>query len=243
MSTPFPGMDPYLELRPRYRVAIEQYSYLPDSSSGEEEIGYPDVLAIASRQNEPPPASSTDSSSMALAGAVVVSPLVGELPMPTEIVQRYLEVRTVKTREVVTVMEILSPANKTSKAGREQYNRKRLKILKSMTNLVEIDLLRVGKPLPMKVAGQSNYRIVISRSWQRPRADVYLFSIREPIPDFSIPLRQGEPEPTLPLNKLLHELYDQANYDLTIDYQDPPEPQLLDEDAEWAKKLLSQNQS
>lgn len=55
---------------------------------------------------------------------------------------------------------------------------------------------------------RSDYRIAISRSWQRPRADLYLFSVRQPIPSFLVPLRPGEQEPVLPLNRILHDLYD-----------------------------------
>ena len=99
--------------------------------------------------------------------------------------------------------------------------------------------MRVGHPLPMMVSGQSSYRIVISRSQHRPQADIYLFGIRESIPGVPIPLRPDEAELTLPLNKILHNIYDQGAYDLAIDYQHPPEPQLLDEDAEWAKQLVT----
>jgi len=143
------------------------------------------------------------------------------------------------------LIEILSPTNKESKDGRLQYERKRRKVLASATSLVEIDLLRGGKPFAMKVLGQSSaktsdYRIVISRSWQRPSADLYLFSVRQPIPSFLIPLRPGEQEPVLPLNRILHELYDQGGYDLAIEYTDPADPPLATEDALWAAQLLTQ---
>jgi hypothetical protein len=39
-----------------------------------------------------------------------------------------------------------------------------------------------------------------------------------PIPDFPIPLLREDPEPALPLNMLLHELYDRAGYDLMVNY-------------------------
>ena len=109
---------------------------------------------------------------------------------------------------------------------------------------IEIDLLRAGKAFAMKIPGQqevakNNYRIVVSRGWQRPRADFYLFSVREPIPAFPIPLRRGETEPLVPLNQILHELYDQGGYDLAIDYHQAPEPALGDEDGQWAKALLT----
>jgi hypothetical protein len=53
------------------------------------------------------------------------------------------------------------------------------------------------------------------------------------------PLRPGEPEPTLPLNQLLHDLYDRAGYDRAIDYSQSPDPPLSEADRDWARQLLS----
>ncbi len=251
MPTPFPGMDPYLErrglweevhasliveiqqfltplVRPRYRVAIERRTYLTLSAS-ETFAGKPDVLLvspdvqpISGRQVAP----------------VVGSPLVGELPMPEEITERYLEVRDLITGDVVTVIELLSPTNKLTHEGRTLYQRKRANVFASITNLVEIDLLRAGEPFPVRVQGQGNYRIIVSRAPQRPRADVYLFSLREAIPTIPIPLRPGEVEPLLPLNQILHDLYDRAGYDLAVDYQQPPDPPLSTQDMTWLAEHL-----
>src|SRR5205823_713615 len=124
-------------------------------------------------------------------------PVVAELPMPEEVHERYLEIRTVPEQQMITVIEIVSPANKLSREGREQYENKRLKVLGSLTHLVEMDLLRIGQSLPMKVAIHNDYRILVSRSQYRPQADLYLFGVRDVIPAFPIPLRPGEAEPLL----------------------------------------------
>jgi hypothetical protein len=60
------------------------------------------------------------------------------------------------------------------------------------------------------------------------------------IPDLPIPLRQGEAEPILPLNQVLHDLYDRAGYDLAIDYSRPAVPPLREEDAPWAAQMIDQ---
>lgn len=256
MPTPFPGMDPYLErnylwggvhtrlivaiadelsikIRPRYRVEIERRTYMSVVPAGDP-IGEPDVFVIYSSGASPAP-----TAQVATAG---VLPRIGELPLPEEVTERYLEVREVKTGEVITVIELLSPKNKNKGEGRRQYEEKRLKILGSGTHLVEIDLIRAGVPLPVRVGGNgrhSDYRMIISRAKARPRADVYLFSVRDPIPDIPIPLRPGDVEPILPLNRVLHELYDRAGYDLAIDYSQPPEPRLSPEDSQWAAELIA----
>lgn len=254
MPTPFPGMDPYLErrglweevhndlitnirrfliplLRPRYRVAIERRTYLALLPPEEQRTGKPDVLVMASRTGASPAAPVT-------ATPVVVEPLVGELPLPEEVLERYLEVRDVATQEVITVIEGLSPTNKMTSEGRSQYEQKRLKVLSSLTNLVEIDLIRAGEPFAMTVERPGDYRIVVSRSQYRPQAYIYPFDIRDPIPDFPIPLRPGEVEPVLPLNQILHTLYDEGAYDLAIDYSQPADPPLPAAEAEWAKQLV-----
>lgn len=261
MPTPFPGMDPYLEqrglweevhaglivgiqqflnplVRPRYRVAIKRRTYLavlaPDVF-----VGKPDVLVVS-------PQGERFGSKLVGAAASGAPPLVGELPMPEEVVERYLEVRDPFTGEVITVIELLSPTNKLTREGREQYERKRLKILGTATHLVEVDLLRAGDPFPVYLPDdehRSNYRIIVSRAQHRPRADVYLFGLRDPIPDIPIPLRPREAEPLLPLNQILHDLYDRASFDLAVDYRQSPLPPLSSDDAEWVRQLLQQQRT
>jgi hypothetical protein len=232
-------------LRPKYRVAIEQRTYLslvspalppPLPYPKGKMAGKPDVMITA-------PGRVAVAEPLALAEAVFDPPMPGELPMPEEIIERYLEIRDTTTQEVITAIEILSPTNKIDKEGRQQYERKRLNVLGSATSLVEIDLLRGGQPFAMRLLDQSSaqpsdYRIVISRSWQRPSADLYLFSVRQPIPAFLIPLRPGEQEPVLPLNRLLHDLYDAGGFDMVIDYTQPPDPPLSAQDAAWAMQQM-----
>ncbi len=254
MPTPFPGMDPYLErpglweevhaglivaiqqhlgalLRPRYRVAIERRTYLALLDT-EQFAGKPDVL-IVDAITAPSPAHEP---------LRQTTTLMAELPMPEDVVERFLEIRDVATGAVITVIEVLSPSNKLPGEGRLAYERKRLRVLASASHLVEIDLLRAGPPLPMRLpsgTATSDYRIVISRAPQRPQAEVLLFRVRDLIPAVPVPLRTGEREPLLPLNQIVHTLYDQAGYDLAIDYRQPPDPPLADEDTAWAATMLA----
>jgi hypothetical protein len=219
-------------VRPRYRVAVERRVYLAVLSP-DDLVGKPDVLVVSTAR-EPVPTAVGHSSA-------AIEPQVAELPMAEEVIERYLEIREVTTGDVITVLEILSHSNKSTRQGREQYERKRLTVLASLTHLVEIDLLRAGDPMPMRLASLDNlgaYRLIVSRSRRRPQADVYLFGVRHAIPDVPIPLRPGEDEPVLTLNQILHDLYDRVGYDLAIDYRRPPVPPLRGEDVQWAAQLL-----
>jgi hypothetical protein len=222
-------------VRPKYRVGVDQRTYLAVMTPDEYElVGKPDVLVVVPHpEAQSMPASGT---------AVGVTPHIAELPMPEEITERYLVVREVVTGEVITVIELLSPTNKLTREGRLQYERKRLKVLGSATHLIEIDLLRAGAPFPFRVrdpAARSDYRILVSRAQHRPQAEVYLFTIRDAIPTIPVPLQPGEAEPLLALNDLVHDVYDRAGYDLTVDYhQPPPPPHMGEQDVAWMQQLL-----
>lgn len=252
INSPFPGMDPYLEhngiwrqvhtslmvdiqrflqpmLRPKYHVSIEQHTYLALTPPSDDLVGIPDIVIT------------TDSApfgTVSVATASVTTPTIGTLPMTEEVLHRYLTVRDIETREAVTVMEVLSYANKRQ-PGRDQYLEKRQEILRSRTNLVEIDLLRAGKPLPMSGVKKSDYRIVVSRAYQRPNAAFYLFDLQEEIPNFPIPLRRNEDEPILRLNEIVHKLYDEGAYDMLIDYQKQPKPALSVENEAWRREIVA----
>ncbi len=252
MPTPFPGMDPYLERRdrwpavhtrlivamadaigpqvwPQYRVDIELRTYTALLTSASL-VGIPDVLAMSASHEE------VDTGSAATRTGA--APQVIEVPMPEDIQERYLVVREVASQEVITVIELLSLAHKLTYEGREAYEAKRNAVLGSKTHLIEIDLLRAGTPLVPFRAGH-DYRIWVSSAPERPRGVAYMLSVRDPLPTLAIPLRPGHPEPTLPLNQLVHDVYDRGGYHLAIDYSQSPVPPLQEADADWARRLVS----
>ena len=163
---PFPGMNPYMEdpelwhgvhtriiagldrllssqLRPEYIVRIEDRVYVSEEpdGGGQSQFRMPDVMVL------------DDGAVAAASVAVAEAPLSKDaipVQLPYEDVQRqrYLEILRVSNREVVAVIELLSPGNKTG-AGRQAYIAKRTQVFHSMSHLVEIDLLRAGRPMPV----------------------------------------------------------------------------------------------
>ncbi len=195
MAYPFPGMNPYLERRslwpdvhlelirairfaitrsvpPRYYVSAEERTYIasfdPDSF-----VGRPDVAVIG-----PPRSVAVQTRAVAMNG----SPVTVLLPVTEEVLERFLEIRDVDTHRVITVLEVLSPANKISPEGRRQYEEKRQQVLSTSTSLVEIELLRLGEPLPARHQPESHYRILVSRSWERPPRCSILLILPMPFP-------------------------------------------------------------
>jgi Protein of unknown function (DUF4058) len=251
MPSPFPGMDPYLEnpglwsevhsrlivaisdalddqLSNRYRIAIEKrvYQTTPDDSLA---IGIPDVAVIGQ---------SVSFETASSSATAVAEPMTIEIPMLEEVQERYLEVREVGSGQVVTVLEVLSPKNKRAGEGRQAYLSKRQRILASQTHLVEIDLLRSGEPLPMVGAIASLYRIIVSRSQHRPKAELYPFGLRQPLPTLAVPLLPGDEEPTLAMQTILEQVYRRGRYHQAINYYQPAVPPIPKAEVEWAKTRI-----
>lgn len=261
MPSPFPGFDPYLEhpdfwpevhsrlivaladslvpqVRPKYEIAIEKRIYEINPSNGDNSllVGLPD-LAVK-RQS-----SNLNQSPSQIAVAVVsspVPPMTVTVPIHEKIKQNYLEVRDRGTGLVVTVIEILSPVNKGAGEGRDSYLQKRQRILGSLTNLVEIDLIISFQPMPILAEHiQSDYRLLISRHSHRPQAELYAFSWKDFLPTFYLPLRSEDIEPTVNLQQLFSEIYDKAGYDYRIDYTSEIVPNLSEAERILVQQLLA----
>lgn len=254
MPSPFPGMNPYLDnhnlwpsvhhfliskiaeflspqLRPKYIVAVEVRVY---ETFGENLlVGIPDVTVQRQRSTLNP------TSTNVTVAAPPAQPITVEVPVAESIRQGYLEIRDVEKKEVITVIEILSPVNKRPGDGREAYSEKRKKVLGSLTHLVEVDLLRNWQAMPFSNNGiQSDYRILVSRGSRRPSAELYAFNLQDIIPRFPIPLRSEDEEPVLDLQSLLHNIYDVAGYDLQINYNRECVPALSETNAALVDVVL-----
>ena len=259
MSSPFPGMDPYLEdpvswpnlhvnliteiqaelnrqLRPKYYVRAEERVYVSDQDDPGRRVIVPDLRVIARQEwAQEPWVSSSGVATLAVAEPVEVLMFLEE-----EIREMHVEVLDAELRQVVTVIEVLSPSNKVPGArGRASYRRKRAEVLGSTSHWVEIDLLREGtrvgaaEPLPY-----GDYFVHVSRVERRPSGQVWPIRLPQPLPVVPIPLHASDPDAQLDLQRVLNAVYDRASYDLAIDYRPPPVPPLPPAYANWADRLL-----
>jgi hypothetical protein len=177
------------------------------------------------------------------AGSRVVV-LEAEVPVPDVARETYLEVRETASGDVVTVVELLSPANKRPGAGRSEYQAKRLRTLGTTAHLVEADLLRGGEPLPFRLASADqtrllgDYRVLVAESARRPAAWLYAFGLKDRIPPFALPLRPPDQRLEIDMQALLDLVYDRARYTQWIDYRADPVPPLAPADAAWVDQVL-----
>ncbi len=251
MPCPVPGMDPFFEgqrwpdfhhrlisaiadaltpaLRPRYEARIEERVYVERESDLAIGVVRPDISIV---QETP-----QNGGGM----ATIAPPARLAIAMPVEHREAFIEIRIVPSGELVTVIEVLSPANKRAGSdGRSEYLRKRQAVLGSRVHLLELDLLRGGQRMPMAdPLPPADFYVIASRARTRPVADVWHFALRDPLPVVGVPLAGGDPDLALDLQAEFTSIYDRAGYDYTLRYQQEVAPPLAPEDTEWVRKLLA----
>lgn len=157
------------------------------------------------------------------------------VPVPQKIHEIYLEIWD-RSEECVTVIEVLSPKKKRPGRGRELYERQREAIFGSNTHFVEIDLLRGWEPSSIYGPDEAgDYRILISRSEQRPRAQLFTWNVMESIPSIVLPLT-GPDELLIDLKSAVDVACDRT--DLLVNYQQAPLPPLRFEESLWLEHFL-----
>ena len=169
--------------------------------------------------------------------AKAAQPIPVLIPVPQKIYETYLEIVN-ETGEIVTVIEALSPKKKRPGRGRMLYERQREAIFGSHIHFVEIDLLRGWEPASVYGPDDSgDYRILVSRSEQRPRAQLYTWKVAEPIPQIMLPLSASEEIP-LCLKDVVDRACDRT--DLLVNYQQDPLPPLRQQENLWLETFLQQ---
>jgi hypothetical protein len=250
-------MDPYLEshwrdiharlviyaadvlqgVLPRSLRARVEESVLLETPSG---IGdhplYPDVRVVEYQSRR---VSESSGGNIALVEPLLID-VMTELPTET-----HLEITDRESgNRVVTVIEFLSPANKSPGRNREQYLNKQEEICSSDTNLVEIDLNRFGLhtlafQLTMLPRQHSTpYMVCVRRGVKSYKAEVYPMPLEHRLPCIKIPLRTQDADVLLDLQPLVDQCYRNSGYEGTLNYNVEPDPPLRGVDRDWADKLL-----
>lgn len=255
MPSPFPGMDPYLEspalwsdfhltmtvairgalnarLPTGYVAAVDRYVSIHEPEVADRKRTLRPNVYVSSREELPG----------SPVGAKTLAPTAVVLPAQRREGNKYVKIIDAHSRRVVTVIELLSPANKTPGPDRQAYLTKRIDYLDAGVNVVEIDLLRGGARLPLgdPPPSETHYYVLVCRALSVPNAGVWPFSMRDPLPVVPVPLDPGEKDVMLSLRDCLERAYAEGRYAEQIDYSTPPPPPPLDEaTAEWTRQIVA----
>lgn len=225
MPSPFPGMDPYLEtpkLWPAFQHQLLACLY---------QILLPGLVDRYRAR-------------------VGTRTYVSEMPLFTSIIreqfaEEYIEIRNRTDGRLVTLLEVVSPANKTTPAGRQAYLDARQQAVAQRAGIVEIDLVMQGKPLltySRDGLPEYDYAVTVTRANAPDRYEIYTSTLQKKLPKFKLPLAADDRDALLDLQAAFGRAYDLGSFLSQIDYKGPPPPDVPVSAANraWAEELLKQ---
>lgn len=252
MPSPFPGIDPFLESQglwpdfhagfvPAFRDAIA--AQLPASYVAriDERMNLVELEAEEMKQFRPDVAITRQGPEHASGStqgiALLLEPVVVSFKVMDEFREIYLEILHGPNRKLVTVIELLSPSNKTG-SGYRDFLAKHNAWMRRDINLVELDFLSAGRRLPIKQPfPPGDYYAYVSRADLMPECALYAWTIRAALPSIPIPLLGPDPDLVIPLAPIFAGVYERARYERSIDYHAPLTLPLKPDDCAWAEQL------
>jgi hypothetical protein len=257
MNSPFPGMDPYVE---QYwgdihsRLVLYACDQLEDQLPGKLIARVEELVVELSGSDDRsinPDVRIAEQGSMGTAGKITLmeGAVAGE-----PIIVHYSSEPATKTfiniiepgtkNRLITVIELLSLANKLPGEGQRKYRKKQNELKKTNVSLVEIDLLRTGRRvfslpsalIPRKI--RTTYQACVRRGWQPEDFEIYRIPLQAPLPSLRIPLRKKDQDICLHLQPIFEMAYRKGRYFSSIHYDVSPEPPLEGPDAAWAEEWL-----
>ena len=258
-KSPFPGMDPFLEVNPRWHlfhawfvrelarqslpkaedlgcwIDVERSIYQREPTGELVLIGEPHAavgrdLSVAQWSD-----TSTHETGVALAEPRAVHEIVLDADETQQHWQDYLVVRELgQFKRVLAVLELLSFANKKGSYA-PKYQEKRRRLLTSRAHFMEIDFLREG-PNPSRDSfpelAPTPYFILVARKNGGGRHEEgYPLRLQEPLPVIGLPLD---------LAAAFTSAYELSVHRGEIQYatEPVPGPPLNEEDAAWVASVL-----
>lgn len=256
MPSPFPGMDPFLEdpafwpdfhstfinywreavadaLPGDYEANIGERVYLIESEPDARKLIMPDVSVSHGDWQTPRGGMSS--------AVATLEPQTIPLVIPEGPREGFIEILHLPERSLVTVLELLSPTNKTN-PGRLEYLANRHAILLQQIHLVELDLLKGGvRPPLLKDWPAGDYSYLVSRYDPRPDAEIYSWRLRDTLPTLPVPLREPDPDIHIDLAAVFATAYERGRFARRLRYKGTCPVTLAPEDEAWWRELMSSN--
>ena len=256
MKSKFPGMYPYLEgadwqdvhnslayvikrqlspqLRPKYFARLEKYAVTDTSPHLNMGIVYPDLDVWKKPPEAFKEASTAIMVEVALTPPTVTFPFIGALEVNVPII----EIKDKENNELITTLEILSPANKRN-PGYDKYIEKQRKLHEWGVHLLEIDLVRQDERyFKHPLVAKTHYLVTLLRG-NSNKVDVWAIDIKDKLPVLPVPLKAPDADAVLNLQNAFDEMYREGLYADSINYgKTPPPPAFSEEEQKWIDSIL-----
>jgi hypothetical protein len=223
MASPFPGMDPYLETMAnwptfQHNLIVSLYQLIQPGIADRYRV----KLATRHYTTE-----------------LILFTSIQREPQTED----FIEIRNKSDDKLVTVINVLSPINKSNNDGKKAYLETRQQAITVRAGCVEIDLLTQGQPpLVFDRVGlpKHQYTVVVNRPASLERFEVYPGLIKARLPRFKMPLAADDRDTVVDLQMAVNRAYDLTDASTPISYASlPSEVNFSDEDRDWIKQLVN----
>lgn len=126
---------------------------------------------------------------------------------------------------LVTLVDVVSPANKTTPEGRDAYLATRGDALAEGASVAELDLVTQGEPtlvFSRRGLPHFDYAVTVCRAWVPERLELYTSDVPKRLPRFKLPLAPEDRDALIDLQAVFTRGYDRAGFGDRIDYGRPP---------------------
>jgi hypothetical protein len=221
MPSPFPGMDPYLEDDKHWPAFHNQLAHCL----------YQMLLPGLMDRYRARIAQRHYFTEQALFTSVIRE----------EHLEQFIEIRQRSDGRMVTLIDIVSPANKNSATGKQMYLDKRREARAGNSNIVQIELVVPGQPLldySREGLVDWDYAVTVTRATQPDRFEIYTATLQKRLPRFRLPLAADDRDTVIDLQAAFARSFDQGDFLSQIDYAKDPVVRMSEEQRKWIDERL-----
>jgi hypothetical protein len=156
--------------------------------------------------------------------------------------EEYLEVRQRGTDKLITLVDLISPTNRTTAVGRQAYLTRRTEARQAGAHVVEQDFVLQGQTC-LDVAPDSgpdyDHAVTVGRARQPDRFEMYTTTVQNKLPRIRLPLASDDRDLVVDVQAVFNRCYDRF-FAGRIDYKKDPPVLLRDGDRKWMVQMLKQ---
>jgi Protein of unknown function (DUF4058)/Protein of unknown function (DUF2934) len=164
-----------------------------------------------------------------------------QAPFAAEAHEEYIEIRQRTDGQLITLLDVVSMANKLTATGRKAYLDTRAQGRAANANLVEIDLVLQGKPM-LEYSRDGlpdwDYAVTVTRSTQPERYEIYTATLQKRLPRFRLSLAADDRDTVLDLQAAFARTYEQGTFVPQLDYRREPPMGVKEKNRRWMGELL-----
>lgn len=220
MSSPFPGMDPYLESH-AYWPVFHQQLIAGIAETLQPSLGDRYRLRFGTR-------------------AYAVDQVLFTSILREEHKESYIEIRQRATDRLTLVVDLVSPSNRLWPRGRVEYQTHTKSARHQGSHLIEMDFVLQGQTCldaDLTALSEKQYVVCVHRAVKPARNELYGTTLQKRLPRIRVPLAADDRDLVLDLQAVFQKIYDRF-FGGKVDYQKDPPVRLDDGDDAWMQQLF-----